>query len=184
MRRAEVNVHAWMIVAVVIAVITLIAVWKYPGKLFAPLIDDVTENVHSEQQFAVFVEKLGGLKDGEKFSKLYGVGKDYVVVGFLKGKNVLGGETCQLGGEKIAIAEELFKPKECGDKACLCLCRGGLRGCEEQGSYFCQQFDFDVRDDQNSCGYLIIGPRMDNVYVQRAGNIAYVNLEKGGKGSA
>src|SRR3989344_5657164 len=185
MKKGEVSVFPWTIIGVVIAVILVVATWRYGAGLFAPLIDDPTANVHSEQQFAVFVEKLQEMKDGERFSKLYGVGNDYVVVGFLKGKNVLGGETCSFPNrEKITLSEEIVKPRTCGDKACLCLCRGGLRGCGEQENSFCQPLDFDVRDDQSSCGYLIIEERVGNVYVRREQNVVYVNLEKGGKGSA
>src|SRR3989344_965956 len=170
MKKGEVSVFPWTIIGVVIAVILVVATWRYGAGLFAPLIDDPAANVHSQQQFAVFVDKLQGLKDGERFSKLYGVGSGYVVVGFLNGKGMLGGEMCRVGGKQVDV-EEIFKPKECGQDACLCLCRGGLAGCEEQGGYFCQQLDFDVRDDLNSCGYLIIEDWQGNVYVRREQNL-------------
>lgn len=183
MKSGEISAQIWVIIGIIVMIVVLISVWSYPGKLFAPLLEDPEENIHSEQQFAIFSEQLRGLQDGGKFVKLYGVGKDYVVVGFLKGTKKLGGESCQLNGKQIAV-EEVFKPKECEDKSCICLCRGGYAGCGQQGEYFCQQLGYDVRDEQNGCGYLVIGPRkVENVYVKREGGIAYVNLEQGGKAS-
>lgn len=79
-----------------------------------------------EKTLDQLVEKTEKLKDGENGSVLGHIEEDFILVGFSKEQPGLfeaySAGTCTQYGE---ITAKITKPKQCGEKACLCMCETG-----------------------------------------------------------
>ncbi len=182
MKKGDSNIILAVIIGIIITIIAILAVRSYPEGLFKILMGSNEENIHSEQQFAVFVDKLKIAEEGKAYNMLYGVGKEYSLIAFPKGKEKIGNENCKEilnGGKGFNLGKEIIKPrnKECSEKSCFCLCKGGLESgsCGESENALCYGFDFEVKDIGNNCGYCLMeGYEFGNVYFKRDKGTMYV----------
>src|SRR3989344_9026461 len=113
MKKGESNIILVVILGIIITIIAILAVRSFPESLFKILSGSNEENIHSEQQFAVLIDKLKLAEDGKVYNILYGVGEDYTVAVFPKGKEKIGGENCKEtinGGKSFNLKKEIFKP--------------------------------------------------------------------------
>ena len=80
----------------------------FPEALFGILSREATEDVHSENQFAVLADKLKIMDEGVRYEQLFGVGEGYVVTGFSKDKKGIGEGRCN-GKTGFEIRNEILK---------------------------------------------------------------------------
>ncbi|HLC62797.1 MAG TPA: hypothetical protein VJJ21_00590 [Candidatus Nanoarchaeia archaeon] len=183
MAKGDSNIILVVILGIIITIVAILAVRSFPESLFKILSGSNEENIHSEQQFAVLVDKLKIAEDGKVYSVLYGIGKDYSLIAFPEGKDKIGREDCKetlVGGKSFNLKEEIFKPKwaECSGKSCLCLCKGEIDGnaCADNENALCYGFKFGIKDVGNSCGYFLAsGYEFGNFYFKRDNGTVYLS---------
>ncbi|HLC57325.1 MAG TPA: hypothetical protein VJH95_02015 [Candidatus Nanoarchaeia archaeon] len=183
MRKGESNVVLMVIIGIILAIILVFATKAFPEALFGILSRETTEDVHSENQFAVLADKLKIMDEGVRYEQLFGVGEGYVVTGFSKDKKGISAGRC--GGKSgFEIRNEILKPSECEGRGCLCLCRGSLNDnyvCSVKENRWCYGGEFNITDNGNECGVFVIeGYDFGNLYMKKEKGVLWMSRAKEG----
>lgn len=192
-RKAAISLIWSVILGIIIIIIILIPAFVFSGNLTRILTGENYNEIDSEKLFVNgLLVKIKNLPVGEKQSFLYSTGEGYMVVGFNKNKDRIGeaGQKCGYVNKEGRIINELkslsfdqpiYKPRveSCNNRDCLCLCKTSVSGeelCNLQGSYICESFDYDVKDDTNTCGYFFMndGKETRNIYLRKDSTGLYI----------
>ena len=132
--------------------------------------------------FDKLIDEIYNLKNNEEKQVLFSISSDYIVVGFNKDKDYIGGSGKVCSGGYV-FSEQINKPYSCEkDAGCLCLCKSSselsTEDCETENGGICYSFDYDIRDDKNSCGYFILAGKADKqLTIKKGADTIIINKE-------